>query len=354
MRLINRRDDIAAANADAQVGYALVRSVLGLGTVYLGGRALGDSSTPAGWYPAPHANNELRYWDGAGWLDWTPQQAADAQAAGGSTPASDVAAASYPGAATAGVEGPRVAGPPRARALSIVALGLGIGALLLSWVPWLGVLLAVAAVAVGIVALVRKQPLGLSLTGLILGGLALLVALVVTISFTAFIGSSSQSDGRPVPQVTTTPENPEPQPTAEVAEPEVEPELVVPDLATFGTVDERTFALIAKEPDAHIGTNLIVFGDVAQLDSATGPCNMLLSAAEAQQENSFDYEQNTFATSGDGDAVCPVFDPLVEGDHVKMWVTVLGSFSYDTQIGGNTTVPAFQVWQAELLPAQEY
>lgn len=36
------------------------------------------SSTPAGWYPAPHANSELRYWDGVRWLDWTPEQAASA------------------------------------------------------------------------------------------------------------------------------------------------------------------------------------------------------------------------------------------------------------------------------------
>ncbi len=35
-------------------------------------------STPAGWYPAPHANNEQRYWDGEKWLDWTPEQAAAA------------------------------------------------------------------------------------------------------------------------------------------------------------------------------------------------------------------------------------------------------------------------------------
>lgn len=32
-----------------------------------------DSQQPAaGWYPAPHANNEQRYWDGAQWLEPTP------------------------------------------------------------------------------------------------------------------------------------------------------------------------------------------------------------------------------------------------------------------------------------------
>jgi hypothetical protein len=28
-----------------------------------------DPLPPAGWYPAPHANNEQRYWDGAQWLE---------------------------------------------------------------------------------------------------------------------------------------------------------------------------------------------------------------------------------------------------------------------------------------------
>lgn len=32
-----------------------------------------DQLPPAGWYPAPHANNEQRYWDGTQWLDPVPQ-----------------------------------------------------------------------------------------------------------------------------------------------------------------------------------------------------------------------------------------------------------------------------------------
>lgn len=33
---------------------------------------MSDQLPPAGWYPAPHANNEQRYWDGAQWLEPTP------------------------------------------------------------------------------------------------------------------------------------------------------------------------------------------------------------------------------------------------------------------------------------------
>lgn len=43
----------------------------------------------AGWYPAPHADNALRYWDGQRWLDWTPEQAAAAAAAPAPPPPDD-------------------------------------------------------------------------------------------------------------------------------------------------------------------------------------------------------------------------------------------------------------------------
>lgn len=30
---------------------------------------MSDQTPPAGWYPAPHADNELRYWDGTRWSE---------------------------------------------------------------------------------------------------------------------------------------------------------------------------------------------------------------------------------------------------------------------------------------------
>ena len=36
-------------------------------------------------------------------------------------------------------------------------------------------------------------------------------------------------------------------------------------------------------------------------------------------------------------------EDFVEGDVFKATVTVVGSFSYDTQIGGNTTVPLLTI-----------
>ncbi len=81
---------------------------------------------------------------------------------------------------------------------------------------------------------------------------------------------------------------------------------------------------------------------------------MLLSAAEAQKDYSFDYGQIPTPRPATVKACAPCSTPLSREITSRCGFTVLGSFSYDTQIGGNTTVPAFQVWQAELLPAEEY
>lgn len=40
-----------------------------------------DQLPPAGWYPAPHANNEQRYWDGTQWHESAPQAKAQGFAA---------------------------------------------------------------------------------------------------------------------------------------------------------------------------------------------------------------------------------------------------------------------------------
>ena len=41
------------------------------------GPVMSDQLPPPGWYPAPQANNEQRYWDGAQWLEPTPESAGD-------------------------------------------------------------------------------------------------------------------------------------------------------------------------------------------------------------------------------------------------------------------------------------
>ncbi|MFD4957886.1 Ltp family lipoprotein [Microbacterium sp. NPDC058389] len=55
-----------------------------------------ETRAPApGWYSAPHANGEQRYWDGTQWTDWTPDTAAAAHnaAAAAAAPTENLASA---------------------------------------------------------------------------------------------------------------------------------------------------------------------------------------------------------------------------------------------------------------------
>lgn len=228
--------------------------------------------------------------------------------------------------------------------LGIASLVVGIAAFVFAWIPFFGLLLGLTGVGLGIAALVKRQPKGFSITGLSLSSFGLVVALVFTSAFVVVLGESSSG-------AESSSSNSEEQ---SIEEPAPEPERVAPDLSTFGELDERTLALIAKDPAAYEGTNAIVYGKITQYDSFTGKCSMRLNLGHTVMEYSYDYEHNTLAFSGDGDATCPVLDPLVQDDIVKLWVTVSGAYNYETTIGGTATAIAIEVWQAELLPKTEY
>ncbi|WP_460796425.1 hypothetical protein [Microbacterium sp. GXF0217] len=92
-----------------------------------------------------------------------------------------------------GYRGPSAyAGPPSAAApgpggLAITALILGIAAFLAAWVPFLGLIVAIAGIVVGIVGVRRRQGRPLSITGLVLSGIAFLIALVMTLIIAVLI-----------------------------------------------------------------------------------------------------------------------------------------------------------------------
>ena len=78
---------------------------------------------------------------------------------------------------------PRQYAPPPAspKGLAITALIIGIVAFLTGWVPVLGMILGAVGVVIGIIALVKRQPKGLALTGTILAGVAIIASLFMTI-----------------------------------------------------------------------------------------------------------------------------------------------------------------------------
>jgi len=108
-------------------------------------------------------------------------------------------------------------------------------------------------------------------------------------------------------------------------------------------VSARQLSKIAKSPDDYIGKTLVVYGEVSQFDAATGECTFRADIGNTNMAYSWSYEYNSIFTSGDGESDCPKLDDIVQDDEVRMTVTSLGSFSYDTQIGGRTTVPMFKV-----------
>ena len=109
--------------------------------------------------------------------------------------------------------------------------------------------------------------------------------------------------------------------------------------ATYKSMSARNFALLVKNPDAHIGEKLVIYGYISQFDAATGTDTFLAQVASVRKADWYEYDENVMATAADAND----FTRVVEGDKVTLYVEVMGSFSYDTQAGGNTTVPQVRV-----------
>jgi hypothetical protein len=106
-------------------------------------------------------------------------------------------------------------------------------------------------------------------------------------------------------------------------------------------ISARQWKLIAKSPDSHIGEHLIIYGTVTQFDAATGTDTFRANVDGIKHRPSYgfvDYPTNVILT-GDESAL----SDLVEDDLFTARVTVTGSLTYDTTIGGSTTVPQLQI-----------
>jgi hypothetical protein len=131
---------------------------------------------------------------------------------------------------------------------------------------------------------------------------------------------------KPTPRITLAP-SPTPAPTPP------------PTPITYAKVDARTWAQIVKSPDNYLGEAYQVWGCISQFDAATGADTFRAQASYANQDYWYTDGDNALFTGLESD-----LEPFVKDDVVFMDVVGLGSFSYDTQIGGNTTVPAFFVY----------
>ena len=130
------------------------------------------------------------------------------------------------------------------------------------------------------------------------------------------------------------------EPTAEATDEATEPP-AAPSKKSYKSLSSRGFKLMAKDPDSYIGKTYVIYGEITQFDSATSTDAFRADTGPKKLRISYgyvDYSQNTILSGSENK-----LKKLVEGDCFTAKVTVLGSYSYDTQIGGNTTVPLLQV-----------
>jgi hypothetical protein len=113
-----------------------------------------------------------------------------------------------------------------------------------------------------------------------------------------------------------------------------EPPPPVPHRAVSG----RDWLLIAKSPDLHIGERVTVFGHVTQFDAVTGPAAFRANVDGVHHRRTYEYDTNTILR-GAADQLANV----VQGDVFRADVTVGGSYSYQTTMGGTLTVPVLGV-----------
>jgi hypothetical protein len=110
-------------------------------------------------------------------------------------------------------------------------------------------------------------------------------------------------------------------------------------IASAAAPDGHTWALVEKDPDAHAGEFYVIYGQITQFDAATGEESFL---ADTAHENTMSYGyfegENTWLTGR-----AQRLSNLVKDDVFRATVEVKGSYSYDTQMGGNTTVPELRV-----------
>jgi hypothetical protein len=186
---------------------------------------------------------------------------------------------------------------------------------------------------------------------LVIGGIA--AAAVLTVGGSAVgalvAGSHRRSSAQPSATVATAPAAPiatteetTPETTTTTRPATTKP--VATKAPSYKRLTAREWKKIAKSPDGHIGEHYVIYGVVTQFDAATGDEGFRADVDAVHHAEAYDYETNTILSGDAADLA-----DLVEDDQFRAKVTVLGSYSYDTQIGGNTTAPQLSVDSIEVL-----
>ena len=198
----------------------------------------------------------------------------------------------YSAVATATAQHPPL--PKKPIGLALAALIVGIGAFLVGLVPVFGALVGIVAVVLGILALRKQQSKGMAVTGIILGGVAALVSIAVTLGIGAAVNNAS--DNTPIaaaaPSVSSAPEEttaPDPVETTEPVEETQAPEPEAPAVPV-----EYTSAL-AKAASYSELMNMSKAGIYDQLTSEYGEQFSPEAAQYAVDTHQGDWNANALA-----------------------------------------------------------
>jgi len=115
----------------------------------------------------------------------------------------------------------------------------------------------------------------------------------------------------------------------------------LPSCTSYKSVDSQGWLEIVKDPDSYSNQCYVIYGEVTQFDAATGTSGFRADVGGVEQTPQYGFVNYPTNTVLVGDA--KTLKEVVEHDLFKAKVMVIGSYTYQTQLGGETTVPQLQV-----------
>lgn len=222
------------------------------------------------------------------------------------------------------------------KGIGTAALIVGFGSLLLCWIPVVGVFVALAAVILGIVALVQRQPKSVAITAMVLGGVTAVAGVVFTgTALTSLIDLYRFGDVE----------------SGYVDEPtSIYGDAAGNDPADFERLDDAAFAELAASPTAHYGEKVLVFGIVDGYNDDTGcSLNVMLGNAMATDGAQYDSWAYAYLEPDDGDW-CSGTSWFLPGDHARFEATVRGTTTLEFVDGSVEDVMTLEIHRINEIP----
>lgn len=226
------------------------------------------------------------------------------------------------------------AAPPFAstptRGVAVAAAVTGIGAAALCWVPFLGILVALAGIAVAIVALSLRQSRFLAITGLALAAAAAAAGVVVSglaaVEFAeGFRDEFVEGMGEEYPGGEYHP-------------------------ADFVRLDDEAWAALVEDPTARYGETALLFGIVDGYNEENG-CSLFLTTGNEMAQDATEYDVWAFAYLEPGEGEwCDEMAYTSPGDHVRFEAVVRGTSTVENADGSGEEMLTLELIGVDEMP----